>query len=435
MRASGSSLLLAALAAAVAWFIAHTVLGHQQPFFAPIAAAITLSTTPVGRALRTAQLLGGVLLGIGVAEGLSAVIGTSTAALGVIVLVTLLAAVMSGVGLFAEGVLFANQAAVSAILVVTLHAHGTGPERALDAIVGGGVAFIFGVLLFPAEPMALVREAVRGVLQSLAETLQQAVRFLDSNTEPEAGWLRDRALHAHRRLEVLTRSCASARRIVRVAPRHWSRRALVAGEIDRLAQLNPLVDAVLGLARAAIADPGCDGFFPPALRRDIARLAAAMQRLAGTQLLWSKAVLKDVRADIDQVVADTAIEPTDHVRTARALLHAIAVDFDSLLDEKPSGPPRNDPVVARTAHPAFDPAFPAPGLATTGTTMPMHGSVGVHRFFSSSNVGASVSIEKVSLATPSAAHISVCLNLHRTPQLERGIRVSKSTVHTLASTP
>src|SRR5438034_1282763 len=95
------------------------------------------------------------------------------------------------------------------------------------------------MLLFPAEPMALVRDAERGVLQSLADTLQQAARFLDSNTGPEAGWLRDRVLHAHQRLEALTRSCASARRIVRVAPRRRPRRALVAAEIDRLAPLRP----------------------------------------------------------------------------------------------------------------------------------------------------------------------------------------------------
>ena len=36
----------AALAAALAWLIAHRALGHQQPFFAPIAAAIALSTKP-----------------------------------------------------------------------------------------------------------------------------------------------------------------------------------------------------------------------------------------------------------------------------------------------------------------------------------------------------------------------------------------------------
>ena len=193
-RAAAGSIVLAAVAAAVAWFVAHTLLGHQQPFFAPIAAAITLSTTPVNRSLRILQLIAGVLLGIGVGEGLSAVLGTSAVALGLIVVVTLFFATTIGAGFFAEGTLFANQAAASAILVVTLHRHGTGGERAVDAVVGGAVAFMFGVLLFPPEPMALIRDAERGVLQSLADTLQQAARALGPNTETEPGWLIARGL-------------------------------------------------------------------------------------------------------------------------------------------------------------------------------------------------------------------------------------------------
>ena len=137
-RASWSSLVLAALAAAIAWFIAHRLLGHQQPFFAPIAAAVTLSVTRIQRAQRIVQLVGGVLLGIGIGEGLSAALGTSTYALGLIVLVTLFVAIIAGVGFVGEGMMFANQAAASAILVVTLHQHGTGAERAVDAIIGGG---------------------------------------------------------------------------------------------------------------------------------------------------------------------------------------------------------------------------------------------------------------------------------------------------------
>jgi hypothetical protein len=38
-----------ALAAALAWLIAHRVLGHAQPFFAPIAAAISLSISHTQR--------------------------------------------------------------------------------------------------------------------------------------------------------------------------------------------------------------------------------------------------------------------------------------------------------------------------------------------------------------------------------------------------
>jgi len=111
VHAAWWTVVLASIAAALSWLIAHRVLGHPQPFFAPIAAAISLSTSPIQRSRRIVQLVFGVLLGIGIGEALAAVIGTSTTALGVTVLVTMLAALVAGVSFFSEGMMFANQAA------------------------------------------------------------------------------------------------------------------------------------------------------------------------------------------------------------------------------------------------------------------------------------------------------------------------------------
>lgn len=138
-----------ALAATLAWLIAHDVLGHPQPFFAPIAGAISLSTSPIQRSRRIAQMVAGVLLGIGVAELMQPLLGESTAALGLTVLVTMAVALAAGASFFGDGMMFPNQAAASAVLVITLHRHGTGAERAVDAVIGGGCALLIGVGLFP----------------------------------------------------------------------------------------------------------------------------------------------------------------------------------------------------------------------------------------------------------------------------------------------
>src|SRR2546423_15656241 len=53
-----------ALAASLAWLVAHDLLGHPRPFFAPVAAVITLGLT-VGRRRRRA-----VEMGIGVPVGI-----------------------------------------------------------------------------------------------------------------------------------------------------------------------------------------------------------------------------------------------------------------------------------------------------------------------------------------------------------------------------
>ncbi|HLY49430.1 MAG TPA: FUSC family protein [Solirubrobacteraceae bacterium] len=210
---------LTALAAALAWLIAHRVLGHPQPFFAPIAAAVSLSTSRVQRFRRSLQLVAGVLLGIVIGELLSQAIGLSAVALAVIVFVTLVVAVGAGAGFFAGGMMFANQAAASAILVVTLHKHGTGPERALDALVGGGVSMLLGVGLFPAHPLKLLHDAEARLMAQLARTVEQAVELLSRSADPGPEWAPMRGAEVHQRLSELASARATARANVRIAPR------------------------------------------------------------------------------------------------------------------------------------------------------------------------------------------------------------------------
>lgn len=220
---------LASLAAALAWLVAHRLLGHPQPFFAPIAAAISLSTSPIGRSRRIVQLVIGVLLGIGIGDALGAVLGTGTAALGVIVFVTMIASLASGISFFSEGMMFANQAAASAILVVALHHHGTGGERAIDAIVGGAVAFVIGVVLFPADPLALLRDAERSVLRTLAATLRRVAALISGADTVDDGWALRAGSEIHRQLGALAegagdRTRERPRRSAPVAPAKRGRR-------------------------------------------------------------------------------------------------------------------------------------------------------------------------------------------------------------------
>ena len=74
-----------AVAAGLAYFIAHSLVGHVQPFFAPIAATVSMSTSTDLRAQRAVQLVAGALLGIAIGAGVAALLGTGPAALGVAV--------------------------------------------------------------------------------------------------------------------------------------------------------------------------------------------------------------------------------------------------------------------------------------------------------------------------------------------------------------
>jgi uncharacterized membrane protein YgaE (UPF0421/DUF939 family) len=321
----------AALAAALAWLFAHRVLGHTQPFFAPIAAAISLSTSHVQRSRRIVQMVVGVLLGVGVAELLVAVLPSGTVALGVIVLVTMLAALLFGAGFVGEGMMFVNQAAASAVLVVTVHRHGTGAERAIDVLVGGLSAFLIGVLLFPAQPLPRVYTAERAVLAELAAALGVVAERLGGGGVIEPGFTMQAGYTIHELLGRLAMARSTARMNVRIAPRRWRLRAVVEREDMRIARLDLLANAVLSLVRATTRALDDAEPVPPALAEQLVAVGDAVQRLAGTRQPWPASLLADVDA-----VAGAAIEHVQAQRVSRvpvigSILRSTARDLRELI--------------------------------------------------------------------------------------------------------
>ena len=85
LRLAWRSIFQASVSAALAWLIATKVLGHPQPFFAPVSAIITLGITVGQRGQRAAEVALGVALGIAVADLLVLQIGTGTAQLALVV--------------------------------------------------------------------------------------------------------------------------------------------------------------------------------------------------------------------------------------------------------------------------------------------------------------------------------------------------------------
>lgn len=341
LRAGLWPVALAALAAALAWLLAHKVLGHAQPFFAPIAAAISLSTSRIGRSRRIVQMVAGVLLGIGIGELLVAILGTTTLALGLIVLLTLSAALLSGEGVFGEGMMFANQAAASAILVVTLHRAGAGSERVIDALVGGAVALVLGVILFPAQPIRLLEQAEREVLRTLSALLEEVAREFRTGRVPATDWALRSGQQVHQLLGGLARARATAHANVRVAPRRWRLRDTVDAEIERTAPLDLLANAVLSLVRATASR---DRALPSPLHGDIAALAGALAALAEARRPWSPAALEEARQTAREVGQAVARLDVNANPVLAAILRAIATDLEDVVQTpaavtSPSPPP------------------------------------------------------------------------------------------------
>jgi uncharacterized membrane protein YgaE (UPF0421/DUF939 family) len=304
VRGVFAPVLQTSLAAGLAWYVTHDLLGHAHPFFAPIAATVALSTSHVQRSRRSVQMMVGVLLGIGVSELLHPLVGDGAVSIGVVVFVTLLLAVAIGIGFVGEGMMFFNQAGASAVLVIALHRAGTGGERAIDALVGGGVALVVGVGLFPADPMKVLWSAESQVLRALVRILERRPPPAEERAETDPDM--DAALAAshdvHRRLTTLTLARGTARTCVRVAPRRFSMRSAVEREEMRVARLYLLASAALNLMRAMgeIEEHAA----APALERvseadDVAR---CLEMLLDAPRPWPRRIVAQVLAQMRALV-------------------------------------------------------------------------------------------------------------------------------------
>jgi uncharacterized membrane protein YccC len=194
VRGSWRTLVQAALATVIAWTAAHELAGHARPFFAPIAAIVTLGVTLGQRSRRAVEVALGVTIGIAVADVLTLLIGTGTWQLLVIVLLAMVTAILLG-----SGTLLVTQAGASAVLVVTLQppdVDGISFARALDAAIGGASALLVSLLVLPVDVVRLIREAAEPVLRELSETLEDVAGALEerSNGRAEAALLRARAI-------------------------------------------------------------------------------------------------------------------------------------------------------------------------------------------------------------------------------------------------
>ena len=175
MRNAARAILQATLAATIAWLLATEIVGHATPFFAPVSAMITLGLTQGERGRRAVEVVLGVTLGIAVADLLVIELGSGWWQLALVVALAMTVALLLG-----SGQLFAQQAAVSAALVATLQPPDGGITfaRAVDALIGGGVALAVSALVLPVHPGRMVREAAEPVLAELAGVLDDVAAAL-----------------------------------------------------------------------------------------------------------------------------------------------------------------------------------------------------------------------------------------------------------------
>ena len=271
-----------AAAAVLAWYVALAVVPDPRPSFASIAAVISVGATYGHRGRRAAELIGGVVVGLSVADVIVRLIGVGPLQMGLMVLVAMSTAVVLG-----GGALLVNEAAVSALLLLAAAdptaatiGPGLSPMRMAEALIGGAIALGVTSILFPPDPALMVGRAVQSVFAALGRTLERVGTALADGDAAGAGRALADARDIDGRINALDDAFAAARETARLAPpRRRARR-----QVDRygrtLAQVDFAVRNTRVLARHALRLARAGRPAPPELVAAVRDLAAAVWELA-----------------------------------------------------------------------------------------------------------------------------------------------------------
>ena len=336
------AVLQTAAAAAGGWFVASELIGHTAPFLAPVCAIIVLGQAYGQRARRAAEIAVGVAVGVFLAELVILEIGTGSLQIGLVIALAMVAVILLG-----GGGLVVTQAAVSAALIATVAApDAIDLSRAIDALVGGVVSLIVGLLLFPIDPVSLMRRHRDPLLEELALVLDEVREALISGDHDRAVEALDRArgLDAYatrfsesvgvgievargsplrrRTLEPLRRNrtaaaeldlaCRNVRVLARGAIRAADLQAHLPGDV---------VDAVADLAEAvralgmALDDPAQDGPARAAVLRAAGRASLGLEM---TGNLSATVIVGQVRSTASDLLKVLGVAPDDAAPEVRA---------------------------------------------------------------------------------------------------------------------
>jgi uncharacterized membrane protein YgaE (UPF0421/DUF939 family) len=251
------------------------------------------------------------------------------------VLLALCVAALVGQNFIGQGMMFVNQTVVSSILVLALYHTGPVSERIDDALIGGGLAIVFAIVLFPANPLRVLRGARVGVLDALHQVLSRAADVAAGRRVAAHDWPLPAVDRVHEQLGGLLQARSTARQVVRLSPRRWRLRGAVAGADHQAVHVALLASSVLQLARVVAPASGVDGRCDPvpqaaeAVLTDLAKATAladpdpvAASSHVEAARTHAAALLSDARERTDVVIAD--------------VVQACVDDLQRVIDLRPS---------------------------------------------------------------------------------------------------
>ncbi len=273
LRTNARWFVQAALGTALAWAAAIALFGHPRPIFAPVTALIVVSTTLGQRRRYAVEMVVGIALGIGIADALFVLIGSGTVQIAAIVAGAMVVAVALG-----GSVVLVSEAAVSALLVVTVQppSSGLSGARFLDSLLGGLIALAITSLL-PRDPVRAARRAAALPFAQIVATLDDIALALDRADLRLAEHALARARAVER--DPFEQAVAAGRETLQLAPFARTTRAKFARYVRAQAQINTTITSVESLSRAVVRALKFGDNVPPPMPEAIRDLSSAVRRL------------------------------------------------------------------------------------------------------------------------------------------------------------
>ena len=338
------------VAAGLSWWVAGHVAGNAASY-APITAIVALGLGRERRLGRSALLVGGMFLGVVLAEIATAFLGVGWWQIG---LCMTLAAVVAGVLIGHD--LAVTYAAINAVVLLTTPgSDGWLPSRLIAGIVGVAVALAVLLVIAPARPVHLVErrlgraaDRARDVMEATAHSL--AHRLHDDAPTGDERPLLKLARRLDDEIERSHETLDQARELVRWSP--WRRSD--ADEVARLGrvahELRPALRTASTIARlgdrAALLGISAPG-----------PICEAVHAAGATLGVLTLDLLDDVSPDRDETdSASNVVERLMSTEVHRAVLIALREEVRGLLAD-----------LADIVESMFDDAPAAPSTLRTAT--------------------------------------------------------------------
>src|SRR5690242_4685607 len=322
-----------AIAAGVAWYVAADLIGHDRPFFAPIAAVVALGTSYGQRLRRVAEVTLGVAIGVFLGDVITHLLGSGGWQIALIVSLAMVSAL-----LLDAGAIFVTQAAVQAIVVSTLLPDpGKAFTRWTDALIGGAVALLAATVV-PGAPLRRPREQAAVVVSRISALLRSSATSIeDGDVDRAMATLAD-ARRSDALIAELRAAADEGMSVVASSPFRWRHR----GGVRRMLELVEPLDFALRntrviARRVAVAayrhepiPPGYATFLrdlaevtdqmTAELRADrmaetardpLIALGRASAHLERTTVLSAEVVVAGVRSLIADLLAVSGMDPLD----------------------------------------------------------------------------------------------------------------------------